>query len=69
MFDNMVCLCLYGPDGARGVRHNNPVRDFVIEAAQATPGYLPGPIEPGTWTLIPTAIVSDSEGIPRAFKF
>ena len=51
MFDNMVCLSLWGPAGPRGARHNNPVSDFVIEATHATPGYLPGRIEPGRWTL------------------
>ncbi len=51
MFDNMVCLSLFGPKGPRGARHNNPARDFAIEATQATPGYLPGRIEAGTWTV------------------
>lgn len=50
-FDTMVCLSLFGPNGPRGARHNNPNRDFVIEATHATPGYLPGPIEPGLWTV------------------
>lgn len=50
-FDNMVCLSLFGPNGPRGARHNNPVRDFAIEATRATPGYLPGKIEPGAWTV------------------
>ncbi len=51
LFDNMVCLSLFGPLGPRGARHNNPGRDFVIEATHATPGYLPGRIEPGIWTV------------------
>ncbi len=51
LFDNMVCLSLFGPLGPRGARHNNPGRDFVIEASHASPGYLPGKIEPGTWTV------------------
>ncbi len=50
-YDNMVCLSLFGPNGARGARHNNPVRDFVVEATVASPGYLPGRIEPGRWTV------------------
>lgn len=50
-FDNMVCLSLFGPKGPRGARHNNPVRDFEISAAFATPGYVPGPIDAGTWTV------------------
>jgi hypothetical protein len=51
-FDNLISLSLFGPAGARGQRHNNPVWDFTIEAARATPGYLPGPIEPGLWTVV-----------------
>lgn len=51
-FDNMVCLSLTGPAGPRGARHNNPVRDFAITATEATPGYLPGKIEPGLWTVV-----------------
>lgn len=51
-FDNMVCLGLIGPGGPRGARHNNPVRDFAITATEATPGYLPGKIEPGRWTIL-----------------
>jgi len=50
-FDNMVCLTVEGPAGMRGARHNNPERDFVIDAAEATPGYMPGAIEPGGWTV------------------
>ena len=50
-FDNMISLSLFGPAGPRGARHNNPVWDFAISETIATPGYLPGKIEPGTWTL------------------
>jgi hypothetical protein len=50
-FDHMVCLTVWGPDGSRGTRHNNPVRDFAIDAYSATPGFTPGPIEPGVWTV------------------
>ena len=51
LFDNLISLSLFGPDGPRGGRHNNPVSDFAIDAASATPGYVAGPIEPGSWTL------------------
>jgi len=50
-FDNLISLSLFGPGGARGARHNNPVREIVIEPSRATPGYLAGPIEAGRWTL------------------
>ena len=51
LFDNMVCLSLFGPKGARGARHNNPDRTIIIEATYASPGYVSGPIEPGEWTV------------------
>jgi hypothetical protein len=42
--------CL-GPSGFRG--WSGGARDrFVIGAAEATPGYLPGEIEPGVWRVI-----------------
>jgi hypothetical protein len=40
-----------GPDGFRG--WSGSARDsFAITAGGATPGYLPGPPEPGTWHVI-----------------
>jgi hypothetical protein len=51
LFDNLISLSIFGPDGARGARHNNPVMDFSIGARSATPGYVAGAIEPGRWTV------------------
>jgi hypothetical protein len=51
LFDNLISLSLFGPDGAGGARHNNPVMDFSINAEAATPGYVAGAIEPGRWTV------------------
>lgn len=51
LFDNLISLSLFGPDGPRGARHNNPDMGFAISRTTATPGYLPGRIEPGRWTL------------------
>ncbi|HEY5985338.1 MAG TPA: CehA/McbA family metallohydrolase, partial [Streptosporangiaceae bacterium] len=42
--------CL-GPDGFRGWS-GSARQSFVITADAATPGYLPGPLEPGTWQVI-----------------
>ena len=50
-FDNLISLSVFGPKGSRGARHNNPVMDFSIDATGATPGYLPGAIEPGRWMV------------------
>jgi hypothetical protein len=40
-----------GPAGFRGWS-GGARRSFVITAAQATPGYLPGELEPGTWQVM-----------------
>jgi hypothetical protein len=50
-FDNLISLSLFGPDGPRGARHNNDDMTFDLTATTASPGYLPGPIEPGRWTV------------------
>jgi hypothetical protein len=50
-FDNLISLSIFGSNGARGARHNNPVMDFSIDAHAATPGYVSGVIEPGRWTI------------------
>jgi hypothetical protein len=40
-----------GPAGFRGWS-GGARRSFVISAARATPGYLPGALEPGTWQVM-----------------
>jgi hypothetical protein len=56
---NALDIGIFGPAGfqlgnERGFRGwSGGFRDrFTISAAQATPGYLPGPIEPGRWHVI-----------------
>src|SRR5256885_3008748 len=56
---NALDIGMFGPAGfqlgnSRGFRGwSGGFRDrFTISAAQATPGYLPGPIEPGRWHVI-----------------
>jgi hypothetical protein len=44
-------LGCFGPAGFRG--WSGAARDgFAIGATAATPGYLPGPLEPGSWQLV-----------------
>jgi hypothetical protein len=49
---NALDIGIFGPGGQfRG--WSGGARDrFTINATEATPGYLPGPIEPGTWQVI-----------------
>lgn len=51
LFDNLISLAVEAPGGWRGARHNNPDRTIRLDAGAATPGFMPGPIEPGTWTV------------------
>lgn len=48
---HQLSISVYGPEGARGTRHNNADQAPVISARWASPGYLPGPIEPGPWRV------------------
>ncbi len=47
----VVDLGCLGPAGFRGWS-GGARRSFVITAAAATPGYLPGALEPGTWLIM-----------------
>ncbi|MEV0081369.1 CehA/McbA family metallohydrolase [Saccharopolyspora sp. NPDC050642] len=56
---NACDIGIFGPEGhelgnARGFRGwSGGFRDrFTISAAGATPGYLPGPVTPGTWHVV-----------------
>lgn len=47
----VVDLGCEGPDGWRGWSGGARQR-FVISTSEATPGYLPGELEPGTWHVV-----------------
>jgi hypothetical protein len=49
--DNALSLTLFDPERSRGARHNNRDRDLTITAYSATPGYTPGALQPGVWTV------------------
>ncbi|MEP7291344.1 MAG: CehA/McbA family metallohydrolase [Chloroflexota bacterium] len=50
-FRNDLSLTLFDPERARGARHNNPDRNLTITESWATPGYTPGKLLPGIWTV------------------
>jgi len=60
---NMITLTLFDGQGFRGARHRHGSRHVVhIATDGATPGYLAGPIGPGTWKVeIDTHMVMDGE--------
>lgn len=48
----LVTLSLKGPDGFRGAGHRHGDHHQVrLTAREATPGYLPGPLAAGEWTV------------------
>jgi len=50
---NNLSLSLFDPDGVRGAGHNCLDRSSIrISAVYATPGYVPGALQPGKWTLV-----------------
>jgi hypothetical protein len=48
---SVIDLGLRDPQRLRGWSGGNKAR-FVVEEADATPSYLPGPLPPGTWKLV-----------------
>jgi hypothetical protein len=49
---NLLTLSLFDPHGFRGAGHRHAPRQEVLVAPdEATPGFLPGPLPPGTWTV------------------
>ncbi len=48
---HQLSISIYGPNGARGTRHNNADQNPIISSLWASPGYLKGPIEPGEWLV------------------
>lgn len=48
---SVIDLGLRDPQRFRGWSGGNKAR-FVVEEADATPSYLPGPLPPGTWRLV-----------------
>ncbi len=49
---NLVCVGLYDPQGFRGNQHNGANHKAIEVGPQgATPGFRPGPLPAGRWTL------------------
>lgn len=50
---HMLCLSLFDPAGFRGAGHRSGAQhDVVIDAANATPGYIPGSLPSGLWDAV-----------------
>jgi hypothetical protein len=62
---NMLTLTVFDPDGFRGAGHRHGAEHQArIGPAEATPGYLPGPLPAGTWTAqIDTHMIMPGEAL------
>jgi hypothetical protein len=51
-YRNLLTISLFDPRGFRGAGHrHSPRQEIEVGLAGATPGFLPGPVEPGEWLL------------------
>jgi hypothetical protein len=50
---NMLCLSLFDSHGCRGAGHRHGSQhDLLLTADAATPGFVPGPLEAGRWSVV-----------------
>jgi hypothetical protein len=50
---NLLTLTVFDPSGWRGAGHRHSgLHEVVIAADGASAGYLPGPVQPGEWTVV-----------------
>jgi hypothetical protein len=50
---NLLTLTVLDPAGFRGAAHRHAeVTEIVIQDTAASPGFFPGPIQPGEWTVL-----------------
>jgi len=50
-YSNQMSLSLFDPNGFRGARHNNADQSVRLTNVLASPGYLPGALTTGQWTI------------------
>ncbi len=49
---NLVTVSLFDPHGFRGAAHRHaPEQELTVSLREASPGFLPGPLPAGLWTL------------------
>ncbi|MBL1082368.1 CehA/McbA family metallohydrolase [Streptomyces actinomycinicus] len=62
VMSNVLDIGIFGPSGFRGWS-GGARRDFTLSAADATPGYVPGPIGAGKWSVALGPIVYKASGM------
>lgn len=50
-YSNQLSFSLFDPEKSRGTRHNNKEQQAIITESAASPGFTPGPLVAGEWTL------------------
>lgn len=68
-YGNLLTLSLFDPQRERGSGHRGqPTQHVTVSAGEATPGYLAGPLPPGTWDImINTNLINP--GPPVNYRF
>ncbi|MCX4781629.1 CehA/McbA family metallohydrolase [Streptomyces sp. NBC_01264] len=62
IMSDVLDIGLFGPSGFRG--WSGGARDaFTVSGADATPGYVPGPVEPGRWSVALGPVVFNPAGM------
>ncbi|MFF5448712.1 CehA/McbA family metallohydrolase [Streptomyces sp. NPDC012888] len=61
-WSNVLDIGVFGPTGFRGWS-GSARREFTVSAADATPGYLAGPVQPGRWSVALGPMVSEPGGM------
>lgn len=51
-YPNQMSLSLFDRNGSRGARHNNKDQSIRLMAGSASPGYFPGALTAGLWTVV-----------------
>src|SRR5664279_3116938 len=52
-YANLLTLSLFDPTTERGTGHRGqPTQRITVSASEATPGYMSGALQPGTWDIM-----------------
>ncbi len=65
---NIIDLGLIAPDGRQVGASGSDKLAFTVSETDATPGYLPCPIVPGTWQILVGAYKVDPDGVDVEYR-
>ncbi len=69
-YGNLLTLSLFDPQGERGTGHRGqPTQHITLSTSDATPGYIPGPLQPGEWDIMVNAnLINPGANVTYDFK-